>query len=71
MCYLSATVQELKSRKFSLKKRDNLNVVRFHTNDALFAVTDALISVFKCLEPKANSIHFWQGADKCKDGTLK
>ena len=23
------------------------------------------------LEPKASTMHFWQGTDKCKDGTLK
>ena len=23
------------------------------------------------LEPKASTMHFWQGTDKCKDGTVK
>ena len=23
------------------------------------------------MEPKASTMHFWQGTDKCKDGTLK
>ena len=32
---------------------------------------DALIAVFKCLEPKASRMHFWQGTDKCEDGTIK
>ena len=32
---------------------------------------DAINSVFKCLEPKASSMHFWQGTDKYKDGTLQ
>ena len=36
-----------------------------------FEYHDALIAVFKCLEPKASRMHFWQGTDKFKDGTLK
>ena len=42
--------------------------VHFYTG---FENYDALNAVFKCLEPKASRMYFWQGADKCKDGTLK
>ena len=32
---------------------------------------DALIAVFKSLEPKTSRIHFWSSTSKFKDGTLK
>ena len=48
---LNTNVQELKSKKFSLENmNDGLNAVRFDTG---FANYDALIAVFKFLEPKA------------------
>ena len=69
ICYLSTTVQELKSKKFSLEKiKDDPNAVRFYIR---FESYEALIAVFKCLEPKASMMHFWHGTDKCKDVTLK
>ena len=68
-CSLNTTVQELKSKTFSLVKiKDDPNAVRFYTG---FENYGALIAVFKCLEPKASRMHFWQGTDKCKDGTIK
>ena len=64
-----ATFQELKSKTFSLEKiKDDANAVRFYNG---FENHDPLIVVFKCLEPKASRMYFWQGTDKCKFGTLK
>ena len=69
VCSLNTTVQELKSKKFSLEKiKDDTNAVRFYTG---FENYDELIAVFKCLEPKASRMHVWQGTDKCKDVTIK
>ena len=69
ICSSNTTVQELKSKKFSLEKiKDDPNAVRFYTG---FENYDALIAVFKCLEPEASRMHFWQGTEKYKDGTLK
>ena len=31
---------------------------------------DALIAVFKSLEPKTGRMHFWSSTGKFKDGTL-
>ena len=54
---------------FLLEKiNDDPNAVRFYTGFKNYYV---LIAEFKCLESKASRIHFWQGADKCKDGTSK
>ena len=69
ICSLNTAVQELKSEKFSLEKiKDDPKAVRFYTG---FENYDALIVVFKSLEPKARRMHFWQGTDKWKDGTIK
>ena len=65
---LKTTVQELWKKFSSEKNKDDPNVVHFYTG---FENYDALIAVFKCLEPKVNRTCFWQGADKCKDETLK
>ena len=47
ICSLNATVQKLKSKKFSLEKiKDGSNDVRFCTG---FENCGALISVFECL----------------------
>ena len=68
-CSLNIAVQELKSKNFSLDKvKDDPNVVRFYTG---FENYDALIAVFKRFDPKVSRMHFWQGTDKFKDGTLK
>ena len=68
-CYLNTIVQELKSKKVFIRKiKDDPNAVRSYTG---FESYDTLIALFKCLEPKAGSMHFWQDTDKCKDGTLK
>ena len=32
---------------------------------------DSLITVINSLELKASKMYFWQGTEKCKDGTLK
>ena len=61
-------VQELKSKKFSSEVKDDPNAVCFYTS---FENYDAPVAVFKYLQPKASRMHFWQGIDKCKDGTLK
>ena len=56
-------------KKFSLEKiKNHPNAVRLYIG---FDNYDPLIAVFKCLEPKASMIHFWQGTDKFKDGTWK
>ena len=69
ICSLNTIAQELKSKKFSLEKiKDDPSAVRFYTG---FENYDVMITVFKCLEPKASRMHFWQGTDKCKDGKLK
>ena len=59
----------IRSKKFSLEKfKDAPNSVCFYTG---FENYDSLITVIKCLEPKASKMYFWQGTEKCKDGTLK
>ena len=69
ICSLNTTFQELKSKKYSLEKiKDDPNAIRFYAG---FENYDALVAVYKCLEPKGSRMHFWQGTDKCKDGTLK
>ena len=65
---LKTTVQELRKKFSSEKNKDDPNPVHFYTG---FENYDGLIAVFKCLEPKVNCMCFWQGADKCKDETLK
>ena len=53
--------------KFSLEKiKNHPNAVRLYIG---FDNYDPLIAVFKCLEPRASMIHFWQDTDKFKDGT--
>ena len=45
------------------------NSVWFYTG---FENYDTLIAaVFEGLEPQASRMDFWQGPDKCNDGTLK
>ena len=50
ICSLNTTVQELKSKKFSLKK----------IKDDLMLYVSIL---FKCLELKASRRHYWQGTN--------
>ena len=58
-----------KVKKFLLEKiKDDPNAVPSYTG---FESYDTLIAVLKYLEPKAGRMHFWQGTDKYKDGTLK
>ena len=48
----------IKNQKFLLEKiKDDPNAVCFYTG---FKNYNALIAAFKCFEPKASSMHFWQ-----------
>ena len=59
----------IKKQKTSLEKiKDDPPAVRFYTG---FENYDALIAAFKCLQPEASRMHFWQGVNKCNDETLK
>ena len=68
ICSSDTTVQGLKSKNFSLEKfEDHPNAVRFYNG---LENNDALLVIFKCLEPKSSQMHFRLGANKCKDGTI-
>ena len=62
----TTTVQELKSKKFSLEKIKS----KYLFIPVLKAMMHEL-QYFKCFEPKTSRVHFWQGTDKCKYGILK